>query len=505
MKESAKYIVLALLPMVLGCSDETPETDIPDMAIRICAGMETRTLLYNDDINVAGTELKLYGFESNDDATSTVMDGLIATPQNSLPDWNIWKSTPGGEKVHIFWDNKSDYMFYSWLQKDRYGKSTESFFGGTFTYSDAEGEQPAKLSISGKTMPLDDSGFDFCYSEVETRSRGGSDYSSVYLKLSHLFASFSISASNRTSETIKISSITLYGLKDTKSATISFKNSGTEVIYSNATSNATAGGKKLNDSDIEIAAGKSKADITGTASDKTEHILIWPQEDSELTATGYSDSEHAPEGGTYLKIVYTTGGHEYTRYVQLPKDADGSGWPAGVRQNMELSFAEKSLSLTVVPLPWNLTSPVYDYEGAASVSGKLTLVDGFVNPESTKDVYFKSSSPILLEFKIDSPLNASWMIEKIGDFDAFEIDNVTPGTGNGIAGDGIDTKEGMVDGEIARIAISPKISAPQKDYRIQLSFTIRGSNGTVTEINSGDEGIQGGTGRSDWYSFYILK
>ena len=96
------------------------------------------------------------------------------------------------------------------------------------------------------------------------------------------------------------------------------------------------------------------------------------------------------------------------------------------------------------------------------------------------------------------------MVEKVGDFDAFEVDNVTPGTGEGVVGDGIDTKEGVIDGNEARIAIYPKITNPKRDYSITLSFTVRNNSGTVTQVNTEMKAAADNQDAA-WYPIVILK
>lgn len=541
MRHYSKYFIFATLSVFAACSEiDDPNLIGTDNPIIITSGFnETRTILHPDDLTEGGTQIMLYGYASG---SEPIFEGCIATPPKSsssqqgavkISSWSVYEDVPAtdGSSTPVTptqWEKDKDYAFYSWLQADKDGKKPDGdggFFTTTgFTYSDAVpastdvtgGATPATLSIGTKKMEINGDGLDFCYSDVVTRKAGGADFSPVNLQMNHLFASFSLVAKNYMTTTVTIKQVTLYGLTDIKSAVIKFptdpEEDSEQVTYTSdgSTMNTYATGKDLLSSDVVLSAAGTTGDgkpIIADGAGNPVYVLMWPQTDSELTTTITAASSTAPtEGTACMKIEYTTGsGTTQKRYVKLPKDGDGNGWPAGVCQNMELAFSDKSLSLTAIPKPWNKTVPEYDYEGAASVTGKLSLLSGsrYINPSGTNDVYFETGYPILLEFKIASPLNASWMIEKIGDFDAFEIDDVTPGKGTGISGDGDDTKEGVIDGEVVRIAIYPKIANPQKDYHMQMSFTVRGNNGTVTPINY--PGVYNSATQSDWFTFHIIK
>ena len=69
---------------------------------------------------------------------------------------------------------------------------------------------------------------------------------------------------------------------------------------------------------------------------------------------------------------------------------------------------------------------------------------------------------------------------------------------------GVDTQEGVIDGNVIKIAIYPKVANPQKDFSVKLSFAVRLSNGEVTKINDlvyKDDSNNPITP----YTFYIIK
>lgn len=497
-----------------------------DNYIKIGVGMaDTRARMEAKDLKNTNTQLTVYGYDGTD---IPVFDGLTATPPSQqggqqgavkISNWTIKDAT--GADLEPTWEDGKDYTFFSWTQQDAFGKTASGLFTEGFTYTAAkasttstEGDTPAQLAIGAKELSIDEGIMDFCYSNVEARSTkkdatSRPNYSMIELKLEHLFSGFSLSAHNYTGGNITITGATLKNFHNKKSAIITFDpDNGTKAVYttSTVTGSTTLYTKDLNllSGSITISAGNSKANIVNGADDATKYFLTWPQTASELAC---SDLNTASPSGTYLEVKYKIGsGSEQTINLELPKDDDvdgdgvDDGWPAGICQNMELSFSSKSLSLTVRPSKWNQTEPSYEYDGAVNVLAGLSFNTNSKHVIDGHNVYFKPGYPILLDFKIGTPINASWMVEKVGDFDAFEIDNATPGS-TGDYGDGIDSKEGIINGEVATISIYPNISDPQKDYVMHLSFTVRGNNGIVTNINSDVQS----SNPSDWYNFIILK
>lgn len=501
MSNSAKYILLAM-PLLLAACNKEPVPAVQDAEHYITIGFDapqTKSLMRPSDLANANTQLKVYAY----DGTATpVFDGLTATPPTSaqgaatVQEWVVTKPGVDGSYTPA-WEDDKNYTFFSWTQKDASGKTAAGTFG-SMTYTPAVSDTPASLAIPSTTLAVDEGTMDFCYSNVVARSTSTSgkvDYSMVQLKLEHLFAAFSLSAHNYTDKSIRITSVKLKSIHNTKSAVITFNPStGTNVVYSGT---STSDQELVTDaSGVTIAAGAARENIAKGSGSTAKYFMMWPQTESEITATA-----------SKMSVTYSIGGGAATTVdLDIPHD-DGEGWPAGVCQNMELSFTQKTLLLTVKPSQWNQTEPIYDYAGSATVLEQLSLVSGYINPTGTKNVYFASLEPIILTFKLGTPLNASWMIEKVGDFDAFEIDNISDVTGTGVPGDGKDTKEGVIDGNVAKIAITPKISNPHKDYKIQLSFTVRGNDGTVMDVNgiTATSGVQAGTDKTNWYTFYILK
>lgn len=490
---------MALLAAMSACDDselsiEEQMGDISFSTAFSSVNASTKALIEGEDINKSGTEVKVCGFAGGI-AIKTGDESASMAPESAVCG-NDKKWTLG----HTYkWKYQQDHLFYGWL--DTYsGVTAGSFFSDGFNYSTSD----RKITISPKTLPISDSHFDFAYSDVVVRNTAQADYSTVVLPMRHLFTSFSLAAHNYNTQSITITSVRLYGIKNRKGAEITFGSSATSVTLTNA---ATAFGSdpyvELLSASVTLDPDGHKASIVNGASDTRKYFLMWPQTEAELCASSSSTTEFIPTGTDqpYIEVWYTIGSENNIYKARLPYDED-NGWAAGVRHNMELSFKPKKISLTMSAMPWNQTTPEIDFEGTVMVQDGLHVDNSScIIDNDNRRVYFKGGNPIKAYFKIDQPLNASWIVGKEGDFDAFEIDNITEGSDSGILGDGIDTNQGVIDAEYAYIAITPKVTNPQKDYSIQLTFVVRGNNGVVSNI---DETMQGAD-KTAWYTFILSK
>lgn len=381
------------------------------------------------------------------------------------------------------WDSGEDHAFYGWTKND--GSSEASSFFKSFSRVDNT------LTVDRTFSDLSDSDFDFCYSDAVVRTAANPDYSTVDLAFRHLFAAVGFSAHNYTQTTIVIQHVKLYGLKNRKTASLSFNTStGGPASVSFSNEECTwATGKELVSGTVTLVADAEKANVVNGASDESRFFLFWPQSVDELTATetidpGTGNVTYVPNGteNPVIEITYTQDGGD-PMIVAFPLPHDSEGWAAGTRRQIELAFTKKYLKLNVSAMDWNDHPASIDYNGVATVTGPLTFDPSSCNIVG-HNVYFKSGMPIRASFTVDQPSHSTWLVAKLEDFDAFEVDNVTPGSNDaGTIGDGEDTAFGVVDAQSATIAIYPKIADPKRDYKLQLRFSVRTSSEQILDIN----------------------
>ena len=491
------YILIAALLMlsIAGCDIESPKvSDTPDIrfSLNVTDGLGTRALLESDDLYTNGTQVLVYGFAGEDLAGHT--EGGAAGTTKLNDGQTIRYGTDGwsftsGELYQ--WKYNQTHKFFCWLTNDaKSGINASTFFSPGLSFNSSS----KVLSIPAKTLGIATTNFDFAYSDIVNRPATDADYSTVELTLNHLFSSFSLSATNYSARPVTIKGIEMHGIQDGKSATINYSGSSVAVTY--------AGGNVTNPTllsgNVSLTAagtaGDAKANVVGAASTTPAYFLVWPQTDMDYDGTVDGDGRPAPATGDanepYLKITYTQDGEDFTFCSAIPHDEDG--WVAGVRYELELVFQDREINLGFKAAPWDKLEPVIDYNGAVSVSQKLRLAPDFVNnctlsPNFATDqtAYFKSGTPIILEFAISTPANATWLVGKKLDWDVFDVYNYPDGART--SPDEIITAEGVVDGNLVRIAIDPPTKDLQKsEFSLELSFTVRLNNGDMITINDDD-------------------
>lgn len=452
----------------------------------------TKNTLSPDSITT-GTQIKLYDcVTKNGTAYTSWIDGNTASYPSSGSTWVISGEPTGG---YSWWDgtDKMDHHFFGWLTRDKNGLTDADLFSSALTASASDGVYT--VNVPATTMTLATTQFDFAYSDMVNRTVADPDYSTVDIHLKHLFTCFGIKAHNYTEDPVTIKQVKIYGLTNRKSATITYDaTAGTvDTTYTSVSKTWASASDAVslmdNAHNITLAADADTANvingISGAGSDYC--YLMWPQNATEL-----ADCK--------IIVTYNNGGSDETKELSIRPDGADFGWDAGTRHIIEIGFIDKEVKLTVKTLPWDHYTPTIDYNGSISVKsgGQLTLKEPgtFCTLDTaTNKVYFKSGNPITIYFTFDTPLDATWMITKKGDWDYFEIDNADVSN----FGDKTDYNYGTIDGQTSTVTIYPKVDDPDKTYEIQLSFAVRTNSGKVL---SADKLIQG-PDSSKYYKFVL--
>ena len=74
-----------------------------------------------------------------------------------------------------------------------------------------------------------------------------------------------------------------------------------------------------------------------------------------------------------------------------------------------------------------------------------------------------NAQPAKAQFTLQTPIGGSWIVSLVGDVNAFEV---SPSTG-------------IIDTHTATVHVKPLISSPTRDYKVQLKFTVRRSDGRM--------------------------
>ncbi len=416
---------------------------------------------------VAQTKAMLDG-EFNSGSTITVYDWLNPTSGNDRYHMeNVGVQYDGSEWSYVVdyphrWE-EGKHKFFGWITKDA-GMPADcdtpgEFFGNGFVF----GNQV--LTIPEKRMDGSVDQFDFVYSEIYNREYYKSVLNSgsyVELEMKHLFTAVSIGVENSTSSYVTIKEFRIENIPTTRSATVNYGGASVAVNYSNWKSGTMT--RELNN-EYTVSPGLSRGDIF-TGSTDQKYMLLWPTEAQHLHSTDKLGTEEGnviyPETWK-MYIKYTIDGTPYEKRINFPN----TSWEAGKKNQLTIVFADKMVDLKVQVKDWEYEPQDINYENeVVTVSSGGTLT--WNNSASTVDhdkkmVFIVNAQSAKAQFTLQSPIGGSWIVSMVGDVNAF---TVSPSTG-------------IIDSETATITIKPEIDSPTRDYKVQLKFTVRRSDGRL--------------------------
>ena len=415
---------------------------------------------------VAETKAMLDG-EFNSGSTITVYDWLDPTSGNDRYHMeNVGVLYNGSEWSYVVdyphrWE-EGKHKFFGWITKDAgMNMTSDAFFGTELKLANQV------LTIPEKTMDASADQFDFVYSDIYNREYYKSVLNSgryVELNMKHLFTAVSIGVENSTSSFVKIEEFRIENIPDTRSATINFSGDATAVTYS-AWKNGAIMTRELGVQAYEVSPGITRGDIfTGSTDEK--YMLLWPTEAQYLHST---DKLGTDEGNvTYpdtwkMYIKYSIGNTPYEKRINFPN----SSWEAGKKNLLTIVFADKMVDLKVQVKDWEYEEQKIDYtnegvtisaEGALAWDRTVSSVD-----DAAQMVSIVNAQPAKAMFSLQTPIGGSWIVSLVGDVNAFEV---SPSTG-------------IIDNQTATVYVKPLVSSPTRDYKVQLKFTVRRSDGRM--------------------------
>ena len=471
-------ILSAVLAAAAGCTKD-PEVNTVDAPIAISAteAGTTKALLDNGTFAANGNRLKIYDFV--DGAETAYIDDRIGRDVEGSP---LAENTAGVwpfEKGPHQW-TPGVHKFFGWLDTDAKMTAPNNtplgFFGDDFVFSPVT----QVLTVPAKEITYATPQFDFMYSDIKVTEPTNE---AVALKFYHLFTAVSIGVENSTSSFIDIEDFRIEGIPCKRSATIGFNGSDAAGTYqANVTYSEWADGVTFTrglDTGIDVPYQVSPKNLRSNifnGSTTQEFMMLWPVEATQLHST---DKTTTNEGVvTYpttwkMYIKYKADNQPYEKRINFPN----TSWEAGKKYHLTIVFADKMVELKTEVKPWEYEEQTIDYtnEGVSMSSGGALAWDRTVSSvdDAAKMVSIVNAQPAKAMFTIQTPVGGSWIVSLTGDVNAFEVSPAT----------------GIIDSQTATIHVRPLVSSPTRDYKVQLKFTVRRSDGRMI---AADNMIQGG-------------
>lgn len=471
-------ILSAVLAAAAGCTKD-PEVNTVDapIALKATEAGATKALLDNGTFAANGNRLQIYDFVDN--AQVPYINDRIGPDVQGSP---LAQNTPGVwpfENGPHQW-TPGVHKFFGWLDTDARMTAPNNtplgFFGDGFVFLPST----QVLTVPAKEITNATPQFDFMYSDIKVTEPTNE---AVALKFYHLFTAVSIGVENSTSSFIDIEDFRIEGIPCKRSATIGFNGSDANGTYqANVAYSEWADGVTFTrglDTGIDVPYQVSPKNLRSNifnGSTTQEFMMLWPVEATQLHST---DKTTTNEGVvTYpttwkMYIKYKADNQTYEKRINFPN----TSWEAGKKYHLTIVFADKMVELKTEVKPWEYEEQTIDYtnEGVSMSSGGALAWDRTVSSvdDAAKMVSIVNAQPAKAMFTIQTPVGGSWIVSLTGDVNAFEVSPAT----------------GIIDSQTATIHVRPLVSSPTRDYKVQLKFTVRRSDGRMI---AADNMIQGG-------------
>ena len=447
MKKILKYTLPAACILALSaCSekvDPVPEADGPEIRFAVTENTGTKGLLDQGGLNVSGTQLHVLkgfigtanGHTSTDLNTPiTYIDGIIEYDEDTAEDYH-WPFVDPAAPEYYRWTKTGTHNFFGWLVKDNTGNAALTMSGISYGETNVNNALVRKLTVPTIEFTPNTAQFDLLYSNTIGRDATNTAHTSnpVPLDMLHFFSAVAISIENNSDNVVHLQSITLEGLNNKKSGSVTFaETEGDATADYSVTGNVSTNILRASST---LPANFSKNDHLDLLSTNTwteeNFILMWPQTSAEINAAKFivtytMEGAYNPEPGheTELLVFETPA---YLRNIPVFSDAISSGkdyvMEAGKKYAITLQFKGNSLDLRLQVLPWTYTYFDLDYSASTISANVNTANDGVLwlytqdgaggwtaGSRDTRTVVMESGTTVKGDFHIASPHSGKWQI-----------------------------------------------------------------------------------------------
>lgn len=430
----------------------------------------TKALLDADKFATSGNRIQIYDFVDDGSTTVKHIDAYAGPDVDSnspMHDYGYtwpFEDKVSGEPVMYQWI-PGTHKFFGWLAKDaNFSASTpmtpKTYFLNNFAFDeDAQTLTIGPIAIDHTAEP-----FDFMYSNVVTTEPQNDP---VDMTFGHLFTAVSIGVENSTSSFIKIEDFKIEGIPNTLGASINFGGTETTVAYSEWTEGAFTRGLDTGKAGYVVSPKNLRSNIFD-GSTTQQFMMLWPVKAEHLHSTEKMSTSDEGEviypKNWKMYIKYTADGKTtYEKRINFPNIS----WEAGNKYHLTIVFADKMVELKTEVKPWEYEEQTINYtdEGVSLSSGGALTWDRTVSSvsDTEKMVSIVNAQAAKAQFTLQAPVGGSWIVSLVGDVNAFEV---SPSTG-------------VIDTQTATVYVKPLVASPTRDYKVQLKFTVRRSDGRM--------------------------
>ena len=390
-----KLLTLSLV-LLVSCERESLPLEEPGELIRIEASgtdVQTRGLLNADDLKTAGTTVKIYdyltGFTGKIGETSYTngdvmyINDAVKLGTTGGDDW-AFQDAPWR------WTRTGTHHFFGWLTYDKKSNlNVTNLVTPTFTDN--------TLTVPAITFTKDTPQFDFSYSDIVTKTAP----ENVEIPLKHLFTALAVTVRNEAKDDVTISSISLSGIVNGRSATVDY-NLGTSDTRNAELTTGTAGNFDVwSGGTISIAAetatpvnAYTNQPLTLTEGKvtlaNTDFRLLWPQKENEL-----KDAK--------ITVKYKIGSAKEIEKTVAIKDDTFTKMEAGKKYILNIAITYTALYVNPIIADW-VDTPELEY--TLGMTTNMRLFDSWLYRYDTDGNYddWVGSHMVVSSGRVETPV-----------------------------------------------------------------------------------------------------
>ena len=473
MRRHFLFIAIAALS-VLSC---TKDTGLADTQIFLSPeeGAATKALLTNSTLRTNGNRVHVIDLLTGFSGSASWMSGNKYIDDEIVYSGAVvWGYNSG--RVYP-WTTDGTHQFFSWLSYDTSMDMTADSFFGT-SVANCFDSADRFLNIPAKELNTESPQFDFLYANTVNYPTPHAGTDPIPLPMQHLFSAIGILLRNESQDEILVHNVSITGLKNKKSATVTFVGAPLTTTLAASASfvdNALYGA--LPAAARTLAYGNTYDLLARVQNVETpQYRIIWPQSAEDLAPANPENFNDYPITVQY-EYLNDEEHVQHTAHLRFP---EGTLFKPGYRYAYTLLFTQKHVQLNFQVNPWDYDLNEWSFtEQSISEVKELDFAgnEGYDKPSKTCRIV--GGNPVTGTFSIVNPSGAVWSIEPLGDVEYFTI---TP-------------DDGLVDSDNSDYVfqvvpnLDPSLDR-STDKKLRFHFYVRFTDGSThdanTEINRDD-------------------
>jgi hypothetical protein len=468
MRRAFLYMSIAVLA-VLSCTGK--DTGMADTNITFSAeeGSTTRALLTDATLKTNGNKVHVIDLITGFTGSASWMSG-----NKYIDDDVVYSGAAvwGYDSGRIYpWTTDGTHQFFSWYSYDTAMNLTaDSFFGSSVAAG--FNTETRQLAIPAKELNTESPQFDFLYANTANYLTPHLGTDPVPLRMQHLFSALGILLRNESQDEILVHSVSITGLKNKKSANITF-------VGEPETTALTASASFIDNALYGALPAPTRTLSEGNTYDLLARVqnvetpqyrIIWPQTAADLAP---SDAENFLTYPITVQYEYLNDEEhiQHTAHLRFP---EGTTFRPGYRYAYTLLFTQKHIQLNFEVSPWNYDLNEWSFtEQTISEVTELDFAgnEGYDKPSKTCRIV--GGNPVKGTFSIVNPSGAIWSIEPVGDVEYFTIS----------------PNQGIVDSEDSdyKFFVIPNLDPSldrSTDKKLRFHFYVRFTDGSTHDANT---------------------